>query len=200
MASDNYAEGKSGKEPEEQYCQFCMRPLPPDVVQCPFCGRAAQKESSTSAFLTIAGLTATLASILTLMATAVGFFIAFSSRVSPTGVWGVDDPPRFQLFTVLTLFNFIGFFMSAIVATNASGKKGFTAAILASAMLSLIGILNLSVLNYGLDYGVFWSFGFGLLVFLLSSTSLILLTVRKQEFKQELRRKQAERQERDLIR
>jgi hypothetical protein len=100
---------------------------------------------------------------------------------------------------LLTLFNFIGFFMSAIVATNASGKKGFTTAIVASVLLSFIGILNLSVLNYSLSYGIFWGFAFGLLVFALSATSLILLTVRKQEFKQEFRRKQGERQ-RDLVR
>ena len=199
MASDNYAEDNSGEENEEQYCQFCLRPLPPDVGQCPFCGRVAHVESSTSAFLTIAGLTATLASLLMLLAVVMGILIAFNSRVSPTGVLGVDDPAKFQLFTVLTLFNFIGFFMSAIVATNASGKKGFTTAIVASVLLSFIGILNLSVLNYSLSYGIFWGFAFGLLVFALSATSLILLTVRKQEFKQEFGRKQGERQ-RDLVR
>lgn len=199
MTSDNYAEGKSDKEHEEQYCQFCLRPLPPDVVQCPFCGRVAQVESSTSALLTIAGMTATLASILTIIGGGIGIPIALSFRVNRVGS-GQDNPSMFQLFTVLILFNFIGFVLSLIVMTNASGKKGFTTAIIASALLSLIGILNLSVLNYSLSYGIFWSFTFGLLVFLLSSTSLILLTVRKQEFKQEFKRKQAERQRKDLVR
>lgn len=187
MMFDNHYENRStvAEEEREQFCPTCLRRLPSDVTQCPFCGTIAQIETSTPLLLTIAGMTATIASFLTLIAGFLGILVAFSFRVSPTGLIGQDNPSMFQLFTVLTVSNFIGFVLSSIVATNTYGKRGFTSTIMATILLSLVGILNLTVLNHQLGFSSFWAFGFGILVIFLDLVSLVSVTIRKQAFKQE---------------
>ncbi len=200
MNLDGAMEMESTAEEGQQYCPFCMRPLPLDVVQCPFCGSVARMDFPISTFLAIAGTTGTIASFLTLMGGFFGVIIALSFRVPLTGVLARDDPQVFQLFVLLALSNFIGFVAGSIVATNTSGKRGFSSAVMASILLLLIGGLNLTVLSYRLDYRFFWSFAFGFLVILLAFFSLILLTVRKREFKQGFKRGRPEHKQKGLVR
>lgn len=200
MNLDGAMEMESTAEEGQQYCPFCMRPLPLDVVQCPFCGSVARIDFPISTFLAIAGTTGTIASFLTLVGGFIGALIALGFRPSPTGVYVQDNPQMFQLFALLALSNFIGFVAGSIVATNTSGKKGFSSAVMASILLLLIGGLNLTVLSYGLEFRFFWSFAFGFLVILLAFFSLILLTVRRREFRDEFKRGRPEHKQKGLVR
>ena len=184
---------------EEKYCPQCWRTMPSDLTYCPFCRAKLEVEPfKRPILLTMAGLTATIASVISMIAAGVNlmavivtsFALGGGSMANP---WiplngSIDSSQKelyskmMMVFFIIAIFDVIGFALGMTAGTYSWRKRHFKSTIVAITSLSLIGLLNLIALNIPFGFGWFLAF-FGFPIIILSSLSLIFTVIKQQEFK-----------------
>lgn len=185
---------------EEKYCPQCWRTMPSDLTYCPFCRAKLEVEPfKRPTLLTMAGLTATTASVISIIAATVNLMaviltsFALSGGSSMASPWiplnaSIDSSQKelyskmIMVFLIIAVFDGIGFVLGMTAGTYSWRKRHFKSTIVAITSLSLIGLLNLITLDTPYGFGSFLAL-FGFPIIILSSLSLIFIVIKQQEFK-----------------
>lgn len=178
------------EEEIEKYCPQCWRTMPPDLTYCPFCRVKLEIEPfRRPRLLTIAGLAATTAAIISLVGGAMSFLAVYLITWSFGYIPSAPARARemFYMFAITGLFDFIGCFLGLMAGTYSWKKRRIRLTIVAITSLSFIGLLNIMALNapYGGAYGFgsFLAWWFGVPMTILSLLSFIFIVTNRREFK-----------------
>lgn len=164
--------------------------MPPDLTYCPFCRVKLEIEPfRRPRLLTIAGLAATTAALVSVMGGLVilleVWLIIWSIGYIPTAP--AREREMFYMFTITGLFDFIGCFLGLMAGKYSWKKRRIRLTIVAITSLSFIGLLNIMALNapfggaYG--FGSFLAWWFGVPMTILSLLSLTFVVIKQKEFK-----------------
>lgn len=166
--------------------------MPSDLTYCPFCKAKLEVEPfKRPILLTMAGLTATTASVVSMIAAGVNLMavIVTGFALSGSSLNGSIDSSQKELyskmimvFLIIAVFDGIGFVLGMTAGTYSWRKRHFKSTIVAITSLSLIGLLNLITMDTPYGFGSFLAL-FGFPIIILSSLSLIFIVIKQQEFK-----------------